>query len=167
MNKNYFGIYKPDTLKLHVIYEYNSKGIKNIFFANNNLQLKIIKKIVSKNAAKNQNNEFQKIFNLYFIKKIDLPDIPLDIKFTSFQNEVLSHLRKNIKFGQNITYLRLGEKVFNSKNYSRAVGNAMNKNPVPLYFPCHRVIGANNTLVGFGSGIKIKKLLLKFENILQ
>ena len=52
------------------------------------------------------------------------------------------------------TYKEIGQNI-NSKAY-RAIGNALNKNPIPIIIPCHRVIGSNKTLTGFKSGLKIK-----------
>lgn len=67
-----------------------------------------------------------------------------------------------IPYGQTITYGRLAEKLNRPKSF-RAVGQACSRNPVGLVLPCHRVIGTDGSLTGFGGGLPMKKALLEFE----
>ena len=67
-----------------------------------------------------------------------------------------------IPYGETRSYKAIGESIGNSKA-SRAVGSANNKNPIPFFIPCHRVIGANGDLVGYLGGLEIKKFLLDLE----
>ena len=87
--------------------------------------------------------------------------IPLSPRGSDFQQLVWSHLQR-IPYGRTITYSKLAKKL-GDPNKVRAVGKANGQNPIPIVIPCHRVIGANNNLVGYSGGIKRKQFLLKHE----
>jgi len=92
------------------------------------------------------------------------PDIPLILDgFSSFGTSVLKTCRE-ITFGQTITYGQLAKKSGRS-NASRAVGNALARNPLPLIIPCHRVVRSDGKLGGFSApgGTALKKRMLKLE----
>ncbi|WP_207670508.1 methylated-DNA--[protein]-cysteine S-methyltransferase [Haloimpatiens lingqiaonensis] len=89
-------------------------------------------------------------------------EIDIILKGTSFQNKVWRELMK-IPFGVTVSYKYIAEAIGSSKAF-RAVGNANNKNPISIIIPCHRVIGANNKLVGYGGGLWRKEWLLNHEN---
>lgn len=82
---------------------------------------------------------------------------------TAFQLSVWKVLKK-IPYGQTRSYSELALEI-GKPNASRAVGMAMNKNPILILLPCHRVIGKNGSLVGFGAGLELKKYLLKLEGL--
>lgn len=88
-------------------------------------------------------------------------EIPLFIEGTDFQKKVWEALLE-IPYGETNSYKDIGIKIGNKKA-ARAVGNANNKNPLPLIIPCHRVIGSNGKMVGYAKGIDIKKTLLRHE----
>jgi len=88
-------------------------------------------------------------------------DLPLAPEGTIFQRNVWSRLQE-IPYGQTISYGELARRVGNPKA-SRAVGAANGCNPLPIVIPCHRVIGANGKLTGFGGGLPTKQLLLSLE----
>ena len=88
-------------------------------------------------------------------------DLPLNPKGTSFQQKVWSCLYK-IPYGETRSYKDIAEQIGNA-NASRAVGNANNKNPIPIFIPCHRVIGTNGDLVGYAGGLDLKQKLLQIE----
>ncbi len=67
-----------------------------------------------------------------------------------------------IPYGETISYGELAKRIGNP-NASRAVGMANGKNPIPIIVPCHRVIGKDGSLTGFGGGVDIKKKLLELE----
>lgn len=90
--------------------------------------------------------------------------IPLNPEGTNFQKEVWEVLQE-IPYGQTITYGELAKKL-GDLNKVRAVGKANGKNPIPIIIPCHRVIGANNSLTGYAGGVDRKKHLLKHEDAL-
>jgi len=88
-------------------------------------------------------------------------DMPLLVVGTDFQKSVWSALIK-ISYGTTSTYLQLAKNIGNEKAV-RAVANANGANSIGLIIPCHRVIGSNGELVGYGGGLPIKKRLLKLE----
>lgn len=88
-------------------------------------------------------------------------DLPLDPKGTLFQKNVWKAL-ETIPYGETRSYKQIAEKVGSPKGY-RAVGMANNKNPISIIIPCHRVIGANGKMVGYGGGLGIKEYLLNLE----
>jgi methylated-DNA-[protein]-cysteine S-methyltransferase len=88
-------------------------------------------------------------------------DLPLRSAGTEFQQKVWAELCR-IPFGQTISYGELARRVGNA-NASRAVGLANGRNPIAIVVPCHRVIGANGKLVGYGGGLANKEALLRLE----
>lgn len=97
----------------------------------------------------------------YFSGERQIFDLPLDLKGTAFQKQVWLEL-SNIPYGTTTTYGEIAESINNPKG-CRAVGMANNKNPIPIIIPCHRVIGKNGTLTGFGGGLDVKQQLLDLE----
>jgi methylated-DNA-[protein]-cysteine S-methyltransferase len=89
-------------------------------------------------------------------------DLPMAPEGTQFQRTVWRHLR-DIPYGETISYGELARRTGNPKA-SRAVGAANGANPIPIVIPCHRVIGANGKLTGFGGGLPIKEKLLALES---
>lgn len=89
-------------------------------------------------------------------------DLPIDVEGTDFQKRVWAELLK-IPFGITKTYLDIA-KSLGDRNTLRAVGLANGKNKISIIIPCHRVIGANGELTGFGGGIWRKKRLLDHES---
>lgn len=91
-------------------------------------------------------------------------DLPLAPRGTEFQRKVWLALR-GIPFGQTWSYAQLAKSIDNMQAM-RAVGAANGRNPIPIIVPCHRVIGANGTLTGFGGGLPTKEFLLRLEGAL-
>ena len=87
--------------------------------------------------------------------------LKLNVFGTDFQKKVWTELL-NIPYGETRTYQDIAIAIGNPKAV-RAVGGANNKNKIPIIIPCHRIIGKDGSLVGFGSGLEIKKQLLKLE----
>jgi methylated-DNA-[protein]-cysteine S-methyltransferase len=88
-------------------------------------------------------------------------DLPLDVRVAPFHEEVLRELAR-VPYGQVDTYGHLAALVGRPKA-ARAVGTVMNRNPIPIVLPCHRIVGANGSLTGYGGGLPAKKLLLELE----
>jgi methylated-DNA-[protein]-cysteine S-methyltransferase len=88
-------------------------------------------------------------------------DLPLSPRGTEFQRRVWRALRE-IPYGRTISYGELARRIGNP-SASRAVGLANGANPLPIIVPCHRVIGADGSLTGFGGGLSIKRKLLALE----
>ncbi|NGP76041.1 methylated-DNA--[protein]-cysteine S-methyltransferase [Balneolaceae bacterium YR4-1] len=90
--------------------------------------------------------------------------LPLAPEGTDFQMEVWKQLQE-IPYGSTTTYSKLSQKMENPKAI-RAIGRANGQNPIPIIIPCHRVIGANDKLVGYAGGIETKRWLLQHEGAL-
>ena len=99
--------------------------------------------------------------NEYFCRKRKAFSVALDMRGTSFQKQVWEALL-GIPFGETRSYGQIADRLGNPKA-SRAVGAANGQNPIPIIVPCHRVIGANGKLTGFGGGLEIKDQLLALE----
>ncbi len=91
-------------------------------------------------------------------------DLPLDLRGTPFQQQVWAELRK-VPYGQTVSYGELARRV-GRPGAARAVGQAVGANPVPIIVPCHRVVGADGSLVGYGGGLEVKVALLRLEGAL-
>jgi len=88
-------------------------------------------------------------------------DLPFGFEGTEFQKKVWAELLK-IPYGETRSYGEIAENIGVAKG-ARAVGFANNRNPISIIVPCHRVIGADGKLVGYGGGLPIKKMLLDLE----
>lgn len=97
----------------------------------------------------------------YFEGKRKKFDLALRLNGTSFQNKVWKALL-NIPYAKTCSYKDIAKNIGN-ENASRAIGNANNKNPLPIFIPCHRVIGSNGKLIGYAGGLDIKIKLLELE----
>ncbi|WP_457553194.1 methylated-DNA--[protein]-cysteine S-methyltransferase [Desulfobacula sp.] len=97
----------------------------------------------------------------YFKGELTRFDLELNIQGTNFQKRVWQELVK-IPYGETISYGELAKRIGNP-NASRAVGLANGKNPISIIIPCHRVIGKNGSLTGYGGGLEVKKNLLELE----
>ncbi|MBU1344585.1 MAG: methylated-DNA--[protein]-cysteine S-methyltransferase [Proteobacteria bacterium] len=97
----------------------------------------------------------------YFKGERTIFDIDLKLDGTLFQKKVWQQL-VGIPYGQTISYGELAKRIGNPCA-SRAVGMANGKNPISIIVPCHRVIGKNGSLTGFGGGLEVKKNLLELE----
>jgi methylated-DNA-[protein]-cysteine S-methyltransferase len=88
-------------------------------------------------------------------------DLPLDLRVAPF-NEAVLHELARVPYGQLDTYGSLAAKVGKPKA-ARAVGMVMNRNPIPIVLPCHRIVGANGSLTGYAGGLHVKRALLELE----
>jgi methylated-DNA-[protein]-cysteine S-methyltransferase len=98
----------------------------------------------------------------YFGGELKEFDLPLAMEGTEFQIRVWNALR-TIPYGETISYAQLARHIGNPKAV-RAVGLANGSNPIPIIVPCHRVIGSDGSLTGFGGGLSTKRKLLELEN---
>jgi methylated-DNA-[protein]-cysteine S-methyltransferase len=90
-------------------------------------------------------------------------DLPLDLRATGFQGAVLHELAR-VPYGQTETYGHLAARV-GKPRAARAVGTVMNRNPIPIVLPCHRVVGVNGALTGYAGGLHVKRALLELEGV--
>ena len=88
-------------------------------------------------------------------------DLPVDLRVPAFQHDVLLELAR-VPYGELSTYGELARRIGRPRA-ARAVGGALNRNPVPIVLPCHRVVGATGALVGYGGGLERKRTLLALE----
>ncbi len=101
----------------------------------------------------------------YFEGRRTEVDLPLDVsRVPEFQRVVLHELAL-VPYGEVTTYGALAARV-GKPRAARAVGGAMNRNPIPIVLPCHRVIGASGSLTGYGGGLDRKEWLLRHEGAL-
>jgi len=98
----------------------------------------------------------------YFAGKRKTFTLELDPPGTEFQRLVWTELRE-IPYGETISYKQLAERISKPRAV-RAVGAANGANPIPIIIPCHRVIGHDGGLTGFGGGLPLKKRLLELES---
>ena len=97
----------------------------------------------------------------YFKRERKEFKLNLEIVGTNFQKKVWDELKK-IPYGATISYGELANRV-GDKNKMRAVAAANGANPIPIIIPCHRVIGADGSLTGYGGGLDVKQKLLELE----
>ena len=133
----------------------NGKAITELYFKNK-IDLEG-KNIEETELIKKAFNEFKE----YLSGARKSFDISLEPEGTEFQLKVWEAL-KSIPYGETCSYKDIAEKVGSPKAY-RAVGLANNKNPISIFIPCHRVIGSNGKLIGYGGGLDVKEFLLKLE----
>jgi methylated-DNA-[protein]-cysteine S-methyltransferase len=100
----------------------------------------------------------------YFDGRRTVFDLELDLDVPEFYRQVLDELAR-VPFGETTTYGTLAKRV-DRPTAARAVGTVMNRNPIPIVLPCHRVIGANGSLVGYAGGLDVKRRLLALEGAL-
>ena len=89
-------------------------------------------------------------------------DVPLAAQGTPFQRSVWDGLRK-VPYGETVSYSELARRI-GQPTASRAVGAANGANPLPIIVPCHRAVGADGSMTGFGGGIAMKRKLLALES---
>jgi methylated-DNA-[protein]-cysteine S-methyltransferase len=97
----------------------------------------------------------------YFAGRRHAFDLPLDLRVGEFQGSVLRELAR-VPYGHTDTYGGLAARVGRPRA-ARAVGTVMNRNPIPIVLPCHRIVGANGSLTGYGGGLHVKRALLELE----
>jgi methylated-DNA-[protein]-cysteine S-methyltransferase len=101
----------------------------------------------------------------YFDGNLITFDLPLELQGTEFQRRCWLALA-SIPYGQTVSYGEQARRLGLGPDAARAVGAANGQNPLPIVLPCHRVIGANGSLTGFGGGLDVKRYLLELEGAL-
>ncbi|MCL1863630.1 MAG: methylated-DNA--[protein]-cysteine S-methyltransferase [Defluviitaleaceae bacterium] len=105
--------------------------------------------------------ECEKELDAYFAGKLRDFSVPIKPKGTAFRMKVWEELQR-IPYGEVISYKELAKRIENPAAV-RAVGGANHHNPINIIIPCHRVIGANGKLTGYGGGLDKKEFLLNLE----
>ncbi len=127
-------------------------------------ELKAIAKLLNAIIIQGHNKHFEKLekeLNEYFAGQRKIFTVPLHTPGTMFQNKVWSALQ-NISYGETKSYKEQSVAIENPKSV-RAVANANGMNRISILIPCHRVIGANGELTGYGGGLWRKKYLIDLE----
>jgi methylated-DNA-[protein]-cysteine S-methyltransferase len=101
----------------------------------------------------------------YFDGELLTFELPLDLHGTEFQRRCWLALG-SIPYGQTVSYSDQARRLGLGSDAARAVGAANGRNPLPIVLPCHRVIGADGSLTGFGGGLHMKRFLLEHEGAL-
>ncbi len=101
----------------------------------------------------------------YFDSRREAFELPIDLRGTPLFAARVLHELALVPYGQTTTYGALAAQA-GAPRAARAVGTIMNRNPVPIVLPCHRVIGASGSLVGYGGGLDRKERLLRLEGAL-
>jgi len=109
--------------------------------------------------------EAERQLDAYFAGELVQFDLPLELDGTDFQQRCWLALR-SIPYGQTVSYGEQARRLGLGPDSARAVGAANGQNPLPIVLPCHRVIGANGSLTGFGGGLHVKRFLLEHEGAL-
>jgi len=99
----------------------------------------------------------------YFSGKLQAFDLPLAAEGTDFQRRVWNALCK-VEYGTTASYGEIAKSVGNPAA-ARAIGMANGRNPISIIVPCHRIIGSNGALVGYGGGLHHKQTLLQLEGV--
>lgn len=127
-------------------------------------ELKTIAKLLNATIIQGHNKHFERLekeLTEYFAGQRKIFDVPLDTQGTDFQNKVWTALQ-NIPFGQTKSYKEQAAAIDNPESV-RAVANANGMNRISILVPCHRVIGSDGQLTGYGGGLWRKKYLLDLE----
>ena len=109
-------------------------------------------------------DEVKRELDEYFAGRRRAFDLPIDLRVAPFSADVLRELA-TVPYGRTTTYGALAAQSGHPRA-ARAVGTTMNRNPIPIVLPCHRVIGANGALVGYAGGLDVKRRLLELEGVL-
>jgi len=139
------------------------KGMKRIMLSGSN-QLNQLRQEFGKNQLrenKNFNENAAGQLRQYFQGKRKQFSLPLDLEGTDFQKQVLWAVQE-VLYGTTQSYKEIAQKIGNPRAV-RAVGNANRTNPLPIIIPCHRIIGSDGSMTGYGGGIDLKRKLLEFE----
>jgi methylated-DNA-[protein]-cysteine S-methyltransferase len=143
-------------------------GIKfDVIISKNGIREILINKNSAQNGMTQITPEDSKVLNFfsqlreYFNRKRKEFQLPLEIIGTDFQRKVWNELT-NIPYGETISYGELANRM-GDKNLMRAVAAANGANPIPIIIPCHRVIGTDGSLTGYGGGLDVKQKLLELE----
>ena len=129
----------------------DGKALKEISFFDNE---------VLKNEPDSITDEAEKQLKEYFLGERRYFDLPLALEGTPFRKKVWNELC-NIPYGMTVSYKYIAQKI--NCRAARPIGGANNKNPVVIVVPCHRVIGEDGALTGYGGGLWRKEALLELE----
>ena len=153
-----------------MFYTYVPSPVGDLLLAGSDAALKLIS-FPSGRKARLPESDWQRVdgafkeprkqLGAYFDGELRHFDLNYQLTVTAFQQAVLDELRR-IPYGEKCTYRDIAERIGRPRAV-RAVGAANGNNPLPIVIPCHRVVGADGSLTGFGGGLDAKRLLLALE----
>ena len=136
------------------------RGLARIHFGSTG-QEEELARVFGSRVLRNPIDDVRRELDEYFEGKRHEFDPPIDLRVAAFNEEVLRELAR-VPYGVTTTYGALAAKV-GRPTAARAVGTVMNRNPIPIVLPCHRVLGANGSLTGYAGGLDVKLQLLQLE----
>ena len=158
----YHSFFTIDNIHFTVITSKN--GIREIIFNLEKDNSKLVNTIQLQPEDPNMFNVYLQLKEYFSGERKDF-DLPLEIEGTEFQKRVWNELLK-IPYGRTISYKDLAVRLGDEK-VIRAAASANGANPFPIVIPCHRVIGTDGSLIGYGGGLEIKEKLLVLEGSRQ
>ncbi|MBA01948.1 MAG: cysteine methyltransferase [Chloroflexi bacterium] len=147
-----------------ILIQVSTVGVQKIQYFDDKSDIKLDNETISSSSDFSDKNILDSTVNQlneYFSGNRGEFNLPFDLLGTEFQIKVWLELQ-SITFGETTTYGAIASGI-GHPHASRAVGGALNKNPISIVLPCHRVIGANGLLTGYGGGMERKIWLLEHE----
>ena len=147
-----------------ILIQVSTVGVQKIQYFDDKSDIKLDNETISSSSDLSYKNILDSTVNQlneYFSGNRGEFNLPFDLLGTEFQIKVWLELQ-SITFGETTTYGAIASGI-GRPHASRAVGGALNKNPISIVLPCHRVIGANGLLTGYGGGMERKIWLLEHE----
>jgi len=134
----------------------SDEGLRAVLFHSQGLRAEGRSPVLAEAAAQ---------LDAYFAGELVTFELPLELHGTEFQRRCWLALA-SIPYGQTVSYGEQARRLGLGGDAARAVGAANGQNPLPIVLPCHRVIGADGSLTGFGGGLETKRFLLEHEGAL-
>jgi methylated-DNA-[protein]-cysteine S-methyltransferase len=134
----------------------SDRGLRAVLFGSHGIRAKRPSRVLAEAVAQ---------LDAYFDGSLVTFDLPLELSGTEFQRGCWLALA-TIPYGQTVSYGEQARRLGLGSAAARAVGAANGQNPLPIVLPCHRVIGADGSLTGFGAGLEVKRFLLEHEGAL-
>lgn len=145
----------------------NGRAISGLWFTNHRYKYQALNGEPVRNDEDPVLGQLASWLDAYFAgRRPAIDELPLEPNGSDFRHEVWRAL-KEIPYGETVTYGELAEEIawIRGKASPRSVGGAVGHNPISIVIPCHRVVGANGSLTGFGGGIDKKVALLTHEGV--
>lgn len=139
----------------------NDDGLRGLLFENTTIRPEDAFRLIEEDSEHRVLKRAEQQLHEYFAGKRRTFDLPLVLEGTAFQKQVWQNLL-DIPYGETVSYGQIAERLGDSRK-ARPVGGAVGSNPVGIIVPCHRVIGKDGSLTGFGGGLDVKVYLLEHE----
>ena len=145
-----------------VAYDVPAWGVGELYFRAGKLLYHELPRMGSSNADRAEHPLAERVLAYFRGERVTFEDVEVEEEWaTPFQQAIAEALR-GVPWGEVVTYGELAARSARPRA-ARAVGMVMNRNPLPIVLPCHRVIGANGKLTGYAGGLERKETLLRLE----